>query len=78
MNARARTAGTALILVSLGTAACARGANEAPPSSARSQPIAVGAVAPRFTLPSAHGANVSLADFIGKKPVLLYFSMGPG
>ena len=78
MNAKARRAGMALILLSLSTAACARGANQAPPSSARSQPIAVGAVAPRFTLPSAQGASVSLADFIGKEPVLLYFSMGPG
>jgi hypothetical protein len=38
----------------------------------------VGASAPAFSLPSAQGGTVSLADFRGKKPVLLYFSMGPG
>jgi hypothetical protein len=34
--------------------------------------------APEFTLPSADRDRVALADFIGSKPVLLYFSMGPG
>lgn len=34
--------------------------------------------APGFTLPSASGEQASLADFTGNKPVLLYFSMGPG
>jgi cytochrome oxidase Cu insertion factor (SCO1/SenC/PrrC family) len=34
--------------------------------------------APGFTLPSASGDNVALSDFAGRKPVLLYFSMGPG
>jgi hypothetical protein len=33
--------------------------------------------APGFTLPSAGGGRVALSDFTGK-PVLLYFSMGPG
>jgi hypothetical protein len=37
-----------------------------------------GSEAPRFSLPSAQGKNVRLDDFIGKKPVLLYFSMAPG
>lgn len=40
--------------------------------------LGVGDRAPRFALPSASGADVSLDDFVGKKPVLLYFSMGPG
>jgi len=40
-------------------------------------PVVVGARAPQFTLPSAAGGEVSLAGFSGK-PVLLYFSMGPG
>jgi cytochrome oxidase Cu insertion factor (SCO1/SenC/PrrC family) len=40
--------------------------------------VEVGDKAPHFSLPSASGANVSLADYQGQKPVLLYFSMGPG
>jgi hypothetical protein len=38
----------------------------------------VGDDAPAFVLPSAAGDAVSLDGFVGKKPVLLYFSMGPG
>jgi cytochrome oxidase Cu insertion factor (SCO1/SenC/PrrC family) len=37
----------------------------------------LGRRAPGFTLPSAEGGRVALSDFSGK-PVLLYFSMGPG
>ncbi|MPZ92586.1 MAG: redoxin domain-containing protein [Actinobacteria bacterium] len=33
--------------------------------------------APEFALPSASGGRISLSDFTGR-PVLLYFSMGPG
>jgi cytochrome oxidase Cu insertion factor (SCO1/SenC/PrrC family) len=40
--------------------------------------LAEGDPAPSFHLPSAEGAGVSLDDFRGKQPVLLYFSMGPG
>lgn len=40
--------------------------------------VAVGDKAPPFSLPSGSGENVSLADYRGQKPVLLYFSMGPG
>lgn len=40
--------------------------------------LQVGDEAPAFTLASANGGSVSLADFQGHKPVLLYFSMGPG
>ncbi len=39
--------------------------------------VAIEKPAPDFTLPSAQGSRVSLSDFKGK-PVLLYFSMGPG
>ena len=42
------------------------------------EPVSSGTAAPAFTLPSAAGTKVSLADFVGSKPVLLYFSMGPG
>lgn len=34
--------------------------------------------APGFTLVAADGETISLSDFRGRKPVLLYFSMGPG
>jgi thioredoxin-dependent peroxiredoxin len=35
--------------------------------------VKVGSVAPDFTLPSQSGEMVSLEDFIGKKPVVLFF-----
>jgi hypothetical protein len=38
--------------------------------------LAVGDPAPPFSLPSARGSDVSLADFDG--PVLLYFHMADG
>ncbi|MFY9484883.1 MAG: peroxiredoxin family protein [Patescibacteria group bacterium] len=38
--------------------------------------ITVGTPAPEFRLPSTHGGTVSLADFKGKKNVLLYFHEG--
>lgn len=38
----------------------------------------VGGQAPGFSLTSASGTPVSLADHLGRRPVLLYFSMGPG
>lgn len=38
----------------------------------------VGDQAPGFSLTSASGTPVSLADHLRRRPVLLYFSMGPG
>jgi thioredoxin-dependent peroxiredoxin len=35
--------------------------------------VTVGSVAPDFTLPSQSGELVSLGDFLGKKPVVLFF-----
>jgi peroxiredoxin Q/BCP len=35
--------------------------------------VDVGSVAPDFTLPSQWGEMISLEDFIGKKPVVLFF-----
>ena len=32
-----------------------------------------GQIAPKFTLPSSTGGNVSLEDFAGNKTVVLYF-----
>lgn len=40
--------------------------------------LAEGDRAPSFILPSANGGKVQLSDYREKKPVLLYFSMGPG
>lgn len=64
------------LLVLLGSlvllaAACAEGSGDGPS-------LAEGDAAPSFTLPSATGGHVTLSDFSGEKPVLLYFSMGPG
>jgi cytochrome oxidase Cu insertion factor (SCO1/SenC/PrrC family) len=56
-------------------AACSRDA--ATPSRQQEASIAVGDTAPTFTLESASGGSVSLSDYAGR-PVLLYFSMGPG
>jgi hypothetical protein len=47
----------------------------------RTEPVSTpkeGDPAPGFSLPSAGGGSVALADYAGKQPVLLYFSMGPG
>ena len=35
--------------------------------------VAVGSKAPNFTLPSQSGEMLSLTDFLGKKPVVLFF-----
>ena len=40
--------------------------------------LAEGDRAPSFSLTSAKGGKVQLSDYTEKKPVLLYFSMGPG
>jgi hypothetical protein len=40
--------------------------------------LAVGDDAPSFTLPEANGDSVSLADYEGTQPVLLYFHMAMG
>jgi hypothetical protein len=53
------------------TASCGGGSSEQPS-------LAEDDSAPAFTLPSAAGGKVALSDYAGKKPVLLYFSMGPG
>jgi cytochrome oxidase Cu insertion factor (SCO1/SenC/PrrC family) len=47
-------------------------------ASQSARTVRVGDRAPGFTLPSGQGSRVSLNDFRGHKPTLLYFSMGPG
>ena len=39
----------------------------------RAKKVGVGSSAPDFTLPSQSGASVSLKDFLGKRPVVLFF-----
>lgn len=65
----ATTIGVAIL-----ASACTRGAA---PSGQQEGPVAVGDTAPAFTLESSTGGPVALTDYAGK-PVLLYFSMGPG
>lgn len=36
----------------------------------------VGAVAPNFRLPAAHGPAIALADYRGRRNVILWFSKG--
>jgi cytochrome oxidase Cu insertion factor (SCO1/SenC/PrrC family) len=71
---RTRMLVAAAIAFAVAGGACTR--QEPTPSSQRT-PIAVGDTAPAFALKSASGGTVSLSDYAGK-PVLLYFSMGPG
>jgi hypothetical protein len=50
----------------------------APQPQAKAQPLTPGDAAPGFTLSSSEGGDLSLTEFRGESPVLLYFSMGPG
>ena len=64
---------TALVFVVTAGVACGNGS-----TTTKSAALRVGDAAPAFTLPSAKGGTVSLAQFRGHRAVLLYFSMGPG
>jgi hypothetical protein len=65
-------------ILALGAAALAAVLPACGGTQSPSEPAAdLGRRAPTFTLPSASGSRVALSDFTGK-PVLLYFSMGPG
>jgi cytochrome oxidase Cu insertion factor (SCO1/SenC/PrrC family) len=72
MQQRVRAVAALVMLVVL--LACTKQGSPPPATSG----LHVGDEAPAFTLPSANGDSVSLADFHGHQPVLLYFSMGPG
>jgi len=49
---------------------------QTPNDTQRSTPVAVGEVAPEFTLEDQNGHNVALADARGKSPVVLVFYRG--
>jgi cytochrome oxidase Cu insertion factor (SCO1/SenC/PrrC family) len=65
-------------LLVIGGAACGGGGGAGSQDGAASSRSMVGQPAPDFTLPAARGNRISLSDYRGDKPVLLYFSMGPG
>jgi hypothetical protein len=58
--------------------ACDDGDESLRGSAAATAELAKGDPAPDFQLPSADDGTVRLSDYRGEKPVLLYFSMGPG
>jgi cytochrome oxidase Cu insertion factor (SCO1/SenC/PrrC family) len=47
-----------------------------PPNNQRTSPVAVGEVAPDFTLADENGNKVTLSDSRGKRPVVLVFYRG--
>ena len=73
---RTRVWTVAAVGIVIAAAGCSR-QETLPTRQAQSTPIAVGDRAPSFSLRSASGGIVSLSDY-ARKPVLLYFSMGPG
>ena len=75
MNPQRSLTSAALALLAVVGVACGGGGTAAPSGGPDLRP---GDPAPAFSLPSAQGGTVSLAQFRGLKPVLLYFSMGPG
>ncbi len=68
---------TIVAALSLVLAACETQPEASPPAAPK-PPIAEGQPAPGFTLESSSGETMSLEDFTGARPVLFYFSMGPG
>ncbi len=76
-----RRAGVLVTLVAFSGLFAACSSSGQPSTEGATHPpkfLKVGQPAPDFTLPTASGSTVSLAQFRGQKPVLLYFSMGPG
>ncbi len=47
-------------------------------SESTAEGLQVGDAAPAFTLPATDGREVSLSDYVGEQPVLLYFHMAVG
>jgi cytochrome oxidase Cu insertion factor (SCO1/SenC/PrrC family) len=81
MCRRSLKIGISLIALAITIASCS-GASEHRPTpangSSSSGSLRVGQIAPDFTLRSASGGSVRLSSFKDYRPVLLYFSMGPG
>jgi cytochrome oxidase Cu insertion factor (SCO1/SenC/PrrC family) len=71
-----------VIVAALLLSACGGGSKkeEKPAASngAAQSRLKIGEAAPGFTLPSSAGGTVSLADYKGKQPVLLFFHMAVG
>ena len=72
-----RVVGTLLLGGALIGTGCSR-SNEPSSSPAPEGALEVGDQAPSFALPSTEGQTVDLGDYRDERPVLLYFSMGPG
>lgn len=51
---------------------------EQPTPSATPDVPKVGETAPGFELRTSEGGSLSLDQLLGRRPILLYFSMGPG
>jgi hypothetical protein len=81
MRKRLLKIGLPIIALAITTASCSGSPKQARTpenGSGLSGSLRVGQAAPEFSLPSATGSTVTLSSFQGHRPVLLYFSMGPG
>jgi cytochrome oxidase Cu insertion factor (SCO1/SenC/PrrC family) len=74
--------GIGIVLVALLLVACGgdnKKGDPPPPTNNDAQSrLNVGEPAPDLTLPTSDGGTVSLADYRGKQPVLLFFHMAKG
>lgn len=77
--ARLISAALVALLISIVLAAC--GGDDEKPKVVNHDDqsrLNLGDTAPAFTLPTADGGTVSLADYQGQSPVLLFFHMAVG
>lgn len=73
---KGRTAAVVTLILTASVVAAACGSERGGPKPSVGHP-GVGDEAPTFSLTSSDGGRVSLSRYSGR-PVLLYFSMGPG